>query len=157
MSRRDKIKMSPDEVRRFLAAEMKVQIATLNRNGEPHLVTMFYALEDGKLAFTTYGTSQKVVNLRRDPTMTCLVEAGSDYNELRGVTLFGQGRIVTDHAVLMRVGTRIGAAMAGLPAPEPDVPLDPVFAAGMEQTMRKRVAVIMEPQRIASWDHRKLT
>jgi nitroimidazol reductase NimA-like FMN-containing flavoprotein (pyridoxamine 5'-phosphate oxidase superfamily) len=156
VSRRDKIKMSPDEVRRFLAEEMKVQIATLNKNGEPHLVTMFYALEDGRLAFTTYATSQKVVNLRRDPTMTCLVEAGSAYNELRGVTLFGQGRIVTDQEVLMRVGTRIGAAMAGLPAPEPDAPLDPVFAAGMAQTMRKRVAVIMEPRRIASWDHRKL-
>jgi hypothetical protein len=156
MSRRDKIKMSPDEVRRFLAEETKVQIATLNKNGEPHLVTMFYILDDEMIAFTTYATSQKVVNLRRNPTMTCLVEGGSTYGELRGATLYGQGRIITDQDVLMRVGSKIGALMTGLPAPEPGAPVDPVFEAGVAQMMAKRVAIVLEPHRVASWDHRKL-
>jgi hypothetical protein len=155
--RRDKIKMSPGEVQAFLAEEMKVQIATLNKNGEPHLVTMFYTLHEGKIAFTTYATSQKVVNLRRNPTMTCLVEGGTAYDELRGATLYGEGRIVTDQEVLMRVGTRVGAVLAGLPVPEPGMPLDPAFEAGVAQMMTKRVAIVMEPNRIASWDHRKLT
>jgi pyridoxamine 5'-phosphate oxidase-like protein len=156
ISRRDAIKMSADELRRFLAEEMKVQVATLNKKGEPHLVTMFYTLEEGKIAFTTYASSQKVVNLRRDPTMTCLVEGGTAYHELRGATLYGHGRIVTDRDVLMRVGMRIGAVMAGLPAPGPDTPPDPEFEAGVAKMMAKRVAIVLEPSRVASWDHRKL-
>ncbi len=95
-SKRDKIKMTPDEVDAYLADNFKVQIATVGKDGEPHLVTMFYTLLDGKIAFTTYKASQKVLNLRRNPTMTCLVEDGVEYGELRGVALYGRGLVIED-------------------------------------------------------------
>ena len=41
-------------------------------------------------AFWTFGKSQKILNLRRDPKMTGLVESGDDYNELSGVELVGR-------------------------------------------------------------------
>ena len=50
---------------------------------------MFYALLDGRIAFWTYRTSQKARNLARDPRLTCLVEDGEDYFELRGVQVAG--------------------------------------------------------------------
>jgi beta-lactamase regulating signal transducer with metallopeptidase domain len=34
-------------------------------------------------------------------------------------------------------------------------PLDPAFAAGLEKPLAKRVVIVMEPDRVASWDHRK--
>ncbi|MFD0854681.1 pyridoxamine 5'-phosphate oxidase family protein, partial [Actinomadura adrarensis] len=109
---RDKIKMTGGEVAAFLAENFKVQVATLGTGGEPHLVTMFYALLDGKIAFTTYKSSQKVLNLRRDPTMTCLVEDGTEYGELRGAALYGQGKIIEDPDVRLKVGAVVGARMA---------------------------------------------
>ncbi|WP_131742535.1 pyridoxamine 5'-phosphate oxidase family protein [Actinomadura roseirufa] len=154
-SKREKIKMTPDEVAAYLAGHVKVQVATVGRDGAPHLVTMFYALLDGKIAFTTYRASQKVLNLRRDPTMTCLVEDGMEYGELRGVALYGRGRVVEDPEATMRVGAVIGPRTAGLPAPEMDAPIDPALAAGLEKAMAKRVLVVMEPDRIVSWDHAK--
>jgi nitroimidazol reductase NimA-like FMN-containing flavoprotein (pyridoxamine 5'-phosphate oxidase superfamily) len=155
-SKRDKIKMTPDEVDAYLADNFKVQIATIGKDGEPHLVTMFYALLDGKIAFTTYKASQKVLNLRRNPTMTCLVEDGVEYGELRGVALYGRGAIIEDPATRSKVGMVVGSRMAGLPVPEMGEPIDPVIAEGIEQALAKRVLIVMEPDRIVSWDHGKI-
>ncbi|NDU76769.1 pyridoxamine 5'-phosphate oxidase [Actinomadura sp. DSM 109109] len=155
-SKRDKIKMSPQEVADYLAANFKVQVATVGKDGEPHLVTMFYTLYEGKIAFTTYKSSQKVVNLRRNPTMTCLVEDGVEYDELRGVALYGRGLVVEDPEPRSKVGMVVGSRMAGLPVPALGEPVDPVIAEGIEQALAKRVLIVMEPDRVVSWDHRKV-
>lgn len=155
-SKRDKIKMTPQEVADYLAANFKVQVATVGKDGEPHLVTMFYTLYEGGIAFTTYKSSQKVINLRRDPTMTCLVEDGVEYNELRGVALYGRGLVIEDPVPRSAVGMVVGSRMAGLPVPEMGEPVDPVIAEGIEQALSKRVLIVMEPDRVVSWDHRKV-
>lgn len=155
-SKREQIKMTPDEVASFLAGNFKVQVATVGKEGEPHLVTMFYALLDGKIAFTTYKKSQKVQNLRRSPTMTCLVEDGVEYNELRGVALYGRGLIIEDPEPRSKVGMVVGSRMAGLPVPEIGEPVDPVVAEGIEKALEKRVLIVMEPDRVVSWDHGKV-
>jgi hypothetical protein len=82
MNQRDLVTMTPAEASALLASAHKLQLATLNRDGTPHLVTMFYVLVDGKIAFWTYRSSQKARNLARDPRLTCLVETGEDYFEL---------------------------------------------------------------------------
>ncbi|MGI5204125.1 pyridoxamine 5'-phosphate oxidase family protein [Spirillospora sp. CA-108201] len=155
-SKRDKIKMTPEEVADYLAANFKVQVATVGKDGEPHLVTMFYTLYEGRIAFTTYRSSQKVINLRRDPTMTCLVEDGVEYDELRGVALYGRGLVIEDPGPRSKVGMVVGSRMAGLPVPEMGEPVDPVIAEGIEQALSKRVLIVMEPDRVVSWDHRKV-
>ncbi|MER7547337.1 pyridoxamine 5'-phosphate oxidase family protein [Actinomadura sp.] len=155
-SKRDQIKMTPDEVASYLADNYKVQVATIGKDGAPHLVTMFYALLDGKIAFTTYKASQKVLNLRRNPTMTCLVEDGVEYGELRGVALYGRGLVIEDPKQRSLVGMVVGSRMAGLPVPEIGEPVDPVIAEGIEQALAKRVLIVMEPDRIVSWNHRKI-
>ncbi|MFA1541238.1 pyridoxamine 5'-phosphate oxidase family protein [Actinomadura monticuli] len=155
-SKRDKIKMTPEEVASYLADNFKVQVATVGKDGEPHLVTMFYTLYEGKIAFTTYEASQKVLNLRRNPTMTCLVEDGVEYNELRGVALYGRGLVIEDPKPRSKVGMVVGSRMAGLPVPELGEPIDPVIAEGIEQAIAKRVLILMDPDRVVSWDHRKV-
>jgi nitroimidazol reductase NimA-like FMN-containing flavoprotein (pyridoxamine 5'-phosphate oxidase superfamily) len=80
--RRDQIVMSPEEVQAFLDGERTLQVASINRDGTPHHVAMWYARHDGELAFWTYGKSQKVQNLRRDPRITVMAESGDKYEEL---------------------------------------------------------------------------
>ena len=65
--------------------------------GHPHLVAMWYTMVGGNAVFWTFGKSQKIVNLRRDPKMTGLVESGDSYDQLRGVELRGRGVIVDDY------------------------------------------------------------
>ena len=155
-SRRAQIQMTPEELDAFLAEQMKVQVATIGKDGAPHLSTLFYAVHDGAVAFWTYGTSQKVVNLHRDPRMTCLIEDGQAYDQLRGATLFGTARILDDLDDVLRVGGKVAARMSGRPEAEFDPDANPEVRAGLEKSGRKRVAVLLDVTRAVTWDHRKL-
>ena len=149
-SGRNAVTMSDGEIEQFLADNMKVQIATIGPDGTPHLTTLFYVLEDGMLAFWTYGRSQKVVNLRRDPRITCLVEDGEDYFELRGVTIQGKARLVEEYDDIRALGARVAKRMAG------DVDLGDFGDEIVDKQARKRVGIVVEPIKVASWDHHKM-
>ena len=137
--------MTAGEVAAMLADHRKVQLATLNPDGSVHLVTMYYTLVDGRIAFWTYRTSQKARNLARDPRVTCLVEAGEEYFDLRGVQVRGVVEPLDD---VEAVGGAVAGGVSGVPAE----------AVGdyVAHAARKRVAVTVKPERGGSWDHRKL-
>lgn len=148
MSRRDQIRMTGEEVRELLRGRHTLQVATIGPSGHPHLVAMWYGFHGDQVAFWTYGRSQKVVNLRRDPKMTCLVEAGDDYAELRGVELVGTGVLLDDPDAVQAVGESVYERYNG---PVDDAARQMVAAMGA-----KRVAIALEVERVVSWDHRKL-
>jgi PPOX class probable F420-dependent enzyme len=155
-SGRDAVRLTDEELAKFLATNMKVQVATNGPDGQPHLATLFYVMVDGQLFFWTYGKSQKIQNLRRDPRITCLVEDGEDYFELRGATINGSARLVEDYDQLLDLGGQVARRMAGTAA-EPLADLGELGDQIVAQQARKRVGVIVEPKKIASWDHRKMT
>ena len=148
MKQRDRVAMTPDEAAAFLAESRKLQLATINQDGTPHLVTMFYVMLGGRIAFWTYRTSQKARNLARDPRMTCLVETGEQYFDLRGVQVVGRVVTVDDPGAVLEIGRGIAGVMAGMP----DGALDEYVA----HTARKRLGYLVDPVRVISWDHRKL-
>jgi PPOX class probable F420-dependent enzyme len=148
MKQRDRVAMTPAEVTDLLEQSRKLQLATINRDGTPHLVTMFYVMIGGQIAFWTYRSSQKALNLARDPRVTCLVETGEEYFELRGVQVAGVVRSVEDPAGVLEIGRGVAGGMAGVPG---DAVEDYVA-----HTARKRVGFFVEPRRVISWDHRKL-
>ena len=47
---RNAVAMSEAEIEGFLAGDMKVQVATVNPDGSPHLTTLFYVLDEGRIA-----------------------------------------------------------------------------------------------------------
>jgi PPOX class probable F420-dependent enzyme len=153
--------MSDAEVAEMLAAGRKVQLATINPDGYPHLVTMYYTLVDGKIAFWTYRTSQKALNLARDPRISCLVETGEAYFDLRGVQIQGTVETMTDPEAVYRIGLRVGQvvgnALAGAAATDgaTDGAADAVNEY-VASAARKRYGYIVNPVRVISWDHAKL-
>jgi PPOX class probable F420-dependent enzyme len=147
---RDAVRMTDEELTDFLEANMKVQVATIGRDGLPHLTTLFYVLVDGRLFFWTYGRSQKIQNLRRDPRITCLVEDGVDYFELRGATLTGKARLIEEYDELVELGGRVARRMAG------GADLGELGDEIVRKQARKRVGVVVDPDHVATWDHRKM-
>jgi PPOX class probable F420-dependent enzyme len=148
MKQRDRVAMTAEEATELLTGSHKLQLATINRDGTPHLVTMFYIMLGGQIAFWTYRASQKARNLARDPRVTCLVETGEEYFDLRGVQVAGRVVAVEDPADVMEIGRGIATVMAGMPAGE----LEEYVA----HTARKRAGYVVDPVRVISWDHRKL-
>ncbi len=147
---RNRITLTDDEQRALLETARTLQIASIGPDGRPHLVPMWFALDEaGLIVFTTYGTSQKVRNLERDPRITVLVETGDTYEALRGLSIEGAGEIVRDPGVTRHTAALVGATYRGSPFPtsyDPATPAPPT----------KRVTIRVRPHRVRSWDHRKI-
>lgn len=148
VNQRSQITMTDEEVATFLVQQRTATMATLGPTGAPHLVAMWYAVIDGQVWFETKARSQKAVNLRRDPRITCMVEEGETYDALRGVSLEGTGVIVEDPDALWEVGVSVWERYNG-PYTEEVKPL-------VEFMLNKRIAVRIDVDRVRSWDHRKL-
>jgi PPOX class probable F420-dependent enzyme len=140
--------MTDAEAAEFLASERTVHVASIGPDGAPHLVPMWFAVIDGRIAIWTYARSQKTANLRRDPRVTCLVEAGDGYGELRGLSIAGRAEIHDDEQTVFDVGAALYARYQG--------DMTHSSRAGVEAEAKKRVAVFVDPLKTVSWDHRKL-
>jgi nitroimidazol reductase NimA-like FMN-containing flavoprotein (pyridoxamine 5'-phosphate oxidase superfamily) len=186
MSRRDQIKMSDAEVASFLEEERTVTCATIGPRSWPHLMPLWYVSRkaDALASSTggsaqpgtahgmahpagaldarpriwawTYASSQKVRNLERDPRATLQVEAGEQYQELRGVMFECDVVIHREIEIVSGLGEEIFRRYAS-PRGEPSVEtLAPEVAAMVDKQAVKRVALEFAELRRASWDHRKL-
>jgi PPOX class probable F420-dependent enzyme len=158
VSRRAQIEMSAEEVVAFLAQERTVTCATAGPRGWPHLMPLWYVLRDApagkpgpRVWAWTYGRSQKVRNLERDPRATVLVETGHEYGELRGAMVEAEAEIHRDLETVTAFAEELTLRYAdGISS------LDGDAKAGLEAQAPKRVAIRFEPVRTATWDHRKL-
>ena len=151
VNQRAQIRMSDDEVAAFLRQSRTATVATIGPLGFPHLVAMWYGLSpDGQVVFETKAKSQKAVNLRRNPTISCSVEAGETYDQLRGVAIEGTAVIIDDPS-----GDRYWAAAMSI-FERYQGPYTDDLRPFLEQMMNKRIVVEIAPARVRSWDHRKL-
>ena len=165
-SRRDAIHMTEDEVRTFLETTTRwLQVATIGKNGLPQLTTVNFLFAEGMIYFNGYKTSQRNVNLHRNPAVGVLVEDGVAYNEMRGVCFQGYAEFIDDPQESRRLRHLIGAqralrmtgeatsAQTARPASRrPEEARDSHDAPVVD----KREWVGVRPVKVYSWDHSKL-
>jgi hypothetical protein len=156
--------MSEEEVASFLAAERTVTCATIGPLGWPHLMPLWYVLRASpegdpapRVWSWTYAASQKVRNLERDARVTLQVEAGEEYQLLRGVMLECHAVIHRDLETVGALGREIVTRYAlprdgGDPAQE----LPAEVGEMVDKQAAKRVGLEFVERGRASWDHRKL-
>ena len=144
---RDRVTMPAVDQSALLAESHKLQLATINRDGTPHLVTMFYVMLDGQIAFWTYRSARSPQPGPRPPA-DLPGGGGGGYFELRGVQVVGIARRIEDPARVLDIGRRLAAVTTGMPAD--------ALKEYTAKTARKRVGFVVEPLRIISWDLRKL-
>ena len=147
---RSKIAMTEEEQRQFLEDGWTLQVASVGKDGWPHLVAMWYVVIDGKIHFHTYPKSQKFLNLQRNPKVTCMLEAGTTYDQLRGLVIQGEAELVAgDVDTTMAVMAEEGKKYQGNP-----------ISLGTDERQRavasRRAIVRIRPLKVYSWDHRKL-
>ncbi len=146
MPERPDIRLTPEEQAAFLRKNRKCALATLDQDGFPHIVAMNFAVRDGAFYMTSYGKAQKVLNIRRNPKVALMIEAGDEYAELRGVMVRGRCEILEDEASVRAAFEGRAAAQA---SPSPVQP-------GAQASVPKRVVLKIIPDKVVSWDHRKL-
>jgi PPOX class probable F420-dependent enzyme len=148
MSKREAIRMADHEVEAYLAAHARARVSTLDRNGSPHVVPITYVILDGSLAFWGDRGSQKVVNLRRDPRVACIIDDGVDFPELRGVELIGEAELHDDPASAARVTELF---LSKVPEEWREMAREQ-----LTELAAARVVVVVSAARVISWDHTKV-
>ena len=149
VKQRDLIKMTDDEIREFLDGWHTMNCATMNHDGTIHLIAMWYGFLEGCPALETKAKSQKVQNIRRNPQISCLVETGDSYDQLRGVEIVGRAEVVEEPERIFQLGISVVERTSGQQYTEDMKP-------AVEAMIHKRVAVKIHADKYVSWDHRKL-
>jgi hypothetical protein len=155
--------MSATEAAEFLADERVVTCATAGPRGWPHLMPLWYVLREPgpgepgpRLWAWTYASSQKARNIERDPRVTLQVEAGEEYQELRGVMLECEARVYTALETVADLGREIFRRYSVPRGRAPGAELHEQVLAMIDEQAGKRVGLEFIERRRASWDHRKL-
>jgi PPOX class probable F420-dependent enzyme len=151
------IRMTPGEASAMLEGTPNLSLATLDRDGYPHLVAMSFALDaHGNIVMTSFGKAQKVVNIRRNPRVAVMVEHGLAYDKIKGVMIRGRAEIVEGtNAVLEAMRLVVGKMVR--PAGKPVEPGSVVITEAYRRQAEKRVVIRIHPEKWASWDHSKLS
>jgi PPOX class probable F420-dependent enzyme len=136
--------MTAEELRSFIDDQRVVTCATIGPNGRPHLMPLWYVGDHEELRGWTYAKSQKTKNLERDPHATLQIEAGVEYQELRGVMMECDVEVVREGV------EAFGTALFERYAPGVDV------GDMIRQQAPKRVGLRFKPTRTVTWDHSKL-
>jgi PPOX class probable F420-dependent enzyme len=146
MAERPDIRLTADEQAAFLHTNRKGALATLDKDGFPHVTAMNFVMRDGAFYMTSYGKAQKVVNIRRNPKTALMVETGTAYAELKGIMVRGLCEIIEGAEAVHQVFAW-SAEARGETYSRP---------AGASSSAPKRVVLKIVPQKIVSWDHSKL-
>ena len=152
--KRNAIAMTDEEAAAFLEECSQpghsLEVASTGASGYPHQVAMWYALMDGKIHFTSYAKAQKVLNLQRNPKISCMLEKGDTYGELRGLVIEGDAEIIDDPETVFQV-LKASSANHAAGNPMHDSPDEQ-----KRKVASKRVVIKVNPVNVFSWDHRKL-
>ena len=141
--RRRQIRLTAEEEAAFLRDNPKCALATIDKDGYPHVVAMGFYVEDGAFLMTSYAKAQKVLNIRRNPQVGLMIETGASYAKLRGVMVRGTCEIIEDVEIVRQVMNH------GRSSPQSG-------RRGSLDSAPKRVVLKITPHKTMSWDHSKL-
>jgi PPOX class probable F420-dependent enzyme len=146
--------MTEAELATYLAKAQTMTIVTINKDGTPHPMPMWFGVEpDGAIVMTTFTKSQKITNLQRDPRATLMVESGGAvYSNLKGVVIYGKAELIRDTEQVVEILTRVSTKTLD----NPDDKTRDGIRNAVRGTAPKRTGIRIRPERIVSWDHSKL-
>jgi nitroimidazol reductase NimA-like FMN-containing flavoprotein (pyridoxamine 5'-phosphate oxidase superfamily) len=150
-SRRERIRMSDEEIREYLRKQRQVVLATNGPHAMPHPVPMEFGLDaDGSIVVTSFRKGQKILNLQRDPRATLLFDSGTQYQELKGVIAYCDAQIIEDPDAVGKIMRLVR------PSDELAASMSAAMSTQVRASVAKRVAIRFKPLRFVTWDHSKL-
>jgi nitroimidazol reductase NimA-like FMN-containing flavoprotein (pyridoxamine 5'-phosphate oxidase superfamily) len=141
------INMTPEEIKIFLAEHKVCRMATVGKDGMPHVIPMWYAIIDGGIYIETTGTTKKVKNVESTKKTALIIDVGDSLYDYRGVMMQGKTEIVNDKGIFERFREAYAQRYFGSNE-HPGYK----FLTGMPN----RVLLKFIPEKFVSWDYRKM-
>ena len=137
------IALSPDELEGYLTTQRTARVATAAEDGTPHVVPLWFVWLEGAMFLNSTLGNVTVDNWIASGRATAVVDDGETYGELRGATITGRvERADEDPRVSRASQAWSDKYMGGNPVP---------YGA-----WKNRAWFRLDPERIASWDFRKI-
>ncbi len=96
--------LKPD-ILEIIATGQDMTVATVRPDGAPQATTVSYASDGLRIFFGCGEGSQKARNLAHEPRVSLTINLPyRDWSQIRGVSVFGRARRVTDGEALERAG-----------------------------------------------------
>jgi nitroimidazol reductase NimA-like FMN-containing flavoprotein (pyridoxamine 5'-phosphate oxidase superfamily) len=139
---RSQLRLTEAELDDYLASQRTLRLATVDDDGVPHVVPLWFVWHAGAIWLNSLARSRRHRHLRDGRPVGLVVDDGDRYEELRGVRITGVPEVVPDD--------------------------DPVRTAAMEMfgmkyfgktalpNQRSYESVRIVPDDLASWDFRKI-
>ncbi|GGT20256.1 pyridoxamine 5'-phosphate oxidase [Streptomyces toxytricini] len=143
-----RIMMTAGEADAFLRRQRTCRVATVSPDGRPHVGALWFAWDGTSLWLYSLTRSRRWADLRADPRLSVVVDAGEEYGELRGIELSGRAEFVGE-------APRTGAPCPELEEVERIFPVKNFGVAQMPHDGR-HAWIRLTPESVASWDFRKL-
>lgn len=149
--------LDPARLEEIMTTQWNMRVATVGPGTRINLTPMWFGWGGGQVYF--YARGQKVVNLRRNPICTILVDRHEKFPELQGIMLQGRARVLETAedeaadphlaAVRLQMGRKYNGGHGQAPVPDPGP-----FAASARG--RNRRWVVLAPDHQVSWDNTRL-
>jgi len=156
MSIPKQLALTDDQIDDIMLRQWNMRIASVGPGSRINLTPMWFGWAGRKLYF--YGRGQKVVNLRRNPECSVIVDCNERFPELQGIMIQGKATVLEDESQesvdphLAEVRDQMGSKYNGGHGPKvDDPPPNNAHAAG-----RSRRWVTISSERITTWDNFKL-
>jgi nitroimidazol reductase NimA-like FMN-containing flavoprotein (pyridoxamine 5'-phosphate oxidase superfamily) len=135
--------LSPEELDRYLRSQRTARVATVRPGGDPHVVPLWFVWQNGTLYLNSTLGNPTVESMLRTGRAAAVVDDGDAYDVLRGVVLTG----------------RVERADEDPRLPEVERDWSEKYMGGGELPYRRwrdRVWLRLAPERISSWDFRRI-
>ena len=152
------LSLTPEQLDELMTTSWNMRVASVGPGERINLTPLWFGWGGGRIYF--YCRGQKVVNLRRSPACTILVDRNERFPELQGAMFQGRATVLEDAAAedadphLGAVRAQMGAKYAGGHG-EP-VGSEPVLNAASARGRSWRW-IVVEPERVVTWDNHKLS
>jgi len=157
MSLPTELALSVSQIDEIMTSQWNMRIATIGPGSRINLTPMWFGWGGGRIYF--FGRGQKVVNLRRNPICTVIVDRNEKFPELQAIMFQGRGIVLEDAAaeardpylagVRAQMGVKYNGGHGRPPTQNP--PPNSATAAG-----RNRRWVVVESEHTVTWDNFRL-
>lgn len=142
-----RIMMTEEELGTFLTGQRICRVATVDRDGRPHIGPLWFVWDGDALWLYSLVRSRRWAQLRHDARVAVVVDDGREYGELRGAELAGPVTVVGEVP-------RTGGQCPELGAPERLFAAKYFGARAMPHDGR-HAWLRLSPETVVSWDFRK--
>jgi len=137
-------KLSRHAMKVFLGEHKVSRLATADRRGQPHVVPVWHILLDGDIYIETSPDSKKARNLKANPKVALVIDAGDRFDTYKGVMIQGTVQVVKDKRMLARFLDAMAQRYFGTS----EHPGYKYLVSGSDPLLMKII-----PKKVVTWDY----